>query len=134
MPPQDNEAIVRRAVQEFNRGGLAEDLYSPRFRSQKQTERASGPEGVREVLSKVREAFPDVQLRIEDIRSQGDEVIARISARGSHRGGVLATAPTGKQASWTSIHTFRIDDGQIVEHSVAVDEAQLKQQLMADSS
>jgi len=36
-----------------------------------------------------REAFPDIQIKIEDLIAEGDKVVARITAQGTHQGELM---------------------------------------------
>src|SRR5215204_1626011 len=62
-------------------------------------------EGFKQFISLVRTAFPDVQYIVEDtkIADEGDKVMARWLARGTHQGELMGIAPTGRQMAVTGI-------------------------------
>ena len=76
---------------------------------------ASGRDGVRQAFALFRQAFPDTRHTIEDLVAEGDRVVARISARGTHTGELFGHAPTGRVVTLSSITIYRLVDGQIVE-------------------
>jgi predicted ester cyclase len=91
------------------------------------------PEGIAGPLMIVktfRGALPDLQLTNDDLFGEGDVVIQRWTARGSHTGDVLFGAPpSGAQLTMTGINEFRLEGGRIVERWGVMDAAGLMQQL-----
>jgi len=63
----------------------------------------------------LRTAFPDFSLTIEDMVSDGDKVWARMTARGTNRGGFMGP-PNGKSFEVTVFDMCRFANGKIVEH------------------
>jgi predicted ester cyclase len=57
--------------------------------------------------------FPDICFAIEDIVAEGDKVVYRYSARGTHKGKFTTTAPTGKQVIFKGIVISRIANGSL---------------------
>jgi steroid delta-isomerase-like uncharacterized protein len=72
--------------------------------------------GLKETVSRVRAAFPDIQPIIQDMVAGGDKVAVRVTAAGTHQNTFNGIPPTGKRMSWQEVHIFRIADGKIVEH------------------
>jgi steroid delta-isomerase-like uncharacterized protein len=69
---------------------------------------------------------------IEDLIADGDKVVARITAYGTHEGDLLGIPRSGKQIRMTGIVIWRIADGKIEEHWAEIDVAGLMQQLGAN--
>jgi steroid delta-isomerase-like uncharacterized protein len=76
-------------------------------------------------------AFPDVHTTIDDMIAEGDQVVARLTTRGTHRGTFQGIPATGRQVAFPSIAIWRIVSGKIVEHWVILDTLGLLQQLGA---
>ncbi|MGA9994008.1 MAG: ester cyclase [Pyrinomonadaceae bacterium] len=74
-----------------------------------------GPAEFREFHNKFRNAFPDIEVVVEDTIAEGDKVTARCSVRGKHRGDALGFAATNKPIEITGIAIVRVRDGKIVE-------------------
>ena len=89
---EDNKALVRREIEElFNHNGnldVAEEVYASDFVGHDPTmpEGIHGIEGARQVAAGVRSAFPDLTCTIEDQIAEGDKVVSRWSASGTHQG------------------------------------------------
>jgi steroid delta-isomerase-like uncharacterized protein len=76
-------------------------------------------------------AFPDLERTIEDLVAEGDKVVARWTAKGTHTGDFQGIPPTGRVATSSGITIFRIADGRIVEEWSESDMLGLLQQLGA---
>ena len=60
-------------------------------------------------------AFPDTQTTTEDLIAEGDKVMERYTARGTHKGEFMGAPPTGKKFAVESIVIYRFANGKIVE-------------------
>jgi steroid delta-isomerase-like uncharacterized protein len=88
-----------------------------------------GFEGRKMFYSAMLAAFPDMQVRVEDAFAEGDKLVTRWSARGTHQGDMMGVSPTGKQISVSGIAIDRFESGQSVEHWEIFDQVGLMQQL-----
>ncbi|MFX1536820.1 MAG: ERCC4 domain-containing protein, partial [Promethearchaeota archaeon] len=61
------------------------------------------------------DAFPDQHFIIEDMIVEGNKVVTRATARGTHKSDFMGIAPTGKQFTMTGIWIYYITDGKIIE-------------------
>src|SRR5213592_4113897 len=62
-----------------------------------------GPDGFKPFFRKFREAFPDLQITVDDTVAEGDLIVARCTVRGTHRGHTLGFAATQKPVLFTGI-------------------------------
>ena len=96
---EENKAIVRREIEEvFSAQGnldVADEIFAPEYVGYPEDVR--GPEGAKETAKMYRNAFPDVQLSIEDQVAEGDKVVTRWIGSGTHQGEMMGIAPTGNQ-------------------------------------
>lgn len=115
-----NEALVRRFYAEVWNGGRLTNLadyvadehaYHHPFPAAAPV----GPAGVAAVVADLRAAFPDLTLTLDDVEAQGDRVVVRFTARGTHRGTFLGAEGTGRAIEMTGIAIHRIADGKIAE-------------------
>jgi steroid delta-isomerase-like uncharacterized protein len=74
-----------------------------------------GPDEIREVIAAFREAFPDLEMTIEDQVGEGDFVVTRYSITGTHSGELDGMPPTGKRLTITGVNVARWSDIRIVE-------------------
>jgi steroid delta-isomerase-like uncharacterized protein len=114
-----NKAVARAVFDAFNGADPSElddvvaadavdhDPYNPYA--------DEGREGLKKVIAMYRGAFPDLRLTIEDQIAEGDKVVTRWSATGTHQGELMGTPATGKTTNVTGIGIDRIENGQVVE-------------------
>ncbi|WP_306052509.1 ester cyclase [Natronococcus wangiae] len=88
-----------------------------------------GPDEVKEYVSMLQTGFPDIHCGVEDLIAEGDMVVRRDRATGTHEGEFMGIEPTGKEAVVEGNHIHRIEDGQIVESWAQNDVMGLMQQL-----
>lgn len=75
-----------------------------------------GIEGLRQFLTMLATAFPDIRVEIEDMIADGDRVAVRLKVSGTHKGMLLGKIPpSGSHAVWTGMDFLRISEGKIVE-------------------
>jgi predicted ester cyclase len=73
------------------------------------------PAGFLPFHAQFREAFPDIEVVVEDQIAEGDMVATRCSVRGKHSGDSLGFAATQSPVEFTGVTITRIKDGKIVE-------------------
>jgi steroid delta-isomerase-like uncharacterized protein len=135
MTAEENKAVVRREMAElFNHTGnldAVEEIISPDYISYEPTSgETRGIEGARQFAATYRQAFPDLENTIEDMVAEGDKVVVRFKARGTHDGETEAFGPaTGKRMEITGITIKRVSEGKIVEAWTNFDALGMMQQL-----
>ncbi|HEY7271684.1 MAG TPA: ester cyclase [Actinoplanes sp.] len=134
MSISDGEAVVRRWIDAWNvqdaEAGC--NLLSSDFvRHDANLPEVVGADAQRDFLHGVFSAFPDINVEVEQLISQGDTVAARVLVRGTHRDVFLGIPATGRRFKIQSVDTFRLGDGKIVEQWVVMDALGLMQQLGA---
>ena len=60
-------------------------------------------------------AFPDIQMTVEEQVAEGDRVVTRWSAQGTHEGELMGVPASGKQVTVSGITIARLADGKIQE-------------------
>jgi steroid delta-isomerase-like uncharacterized protein len=133
-----NKALMRRWFEEvWNQGrpeaihemmsencvnhGLSEDPAQP----------LRGATGFLPFHTQFREAFPNIEVVVEDTIAEGDKVVARCSVRGKHEGNSLGIEATGAMVDFDGIGIARVKDGMFVESWNSFDFARMYQQLEA---
>ncbi len=116
----------------LNKGNLDafEELCAPNFVKHAIPPSSDyGIEGSKQSVLMLRKAFPDIKYTVEDMIEDGDKLVARWSAQGTHKGEFMGIPPTGKQVAFTGIEIIRVKDGKAVEEWEELDRAGLMQQL-----
>jgi steroid delta-isomerase-like uncharacterized protein len=133
MSTEANKAIIRRHFDEiWNQGRLevADEIVAPAYHSHFPLPgQPPGIAGFKYAVRLLRTSFPDLHLTIDDLIAEGDIVVARLTARGTHQAPFRGIAPTGQPVRWTGIRMFRIAEGKIVEHWANWDDLGLLRQL-----
>jgi steroid delta-isomerase-like uncharacterized protein len=91
----------------------------------------SGGDGVKQIVTMFRSAFPDLVITLDEVIAEGDVVAARSTVGGTHEGEFMGMAPTGKSFSIRSLTFVRLKDGRLTESWVKNDVASLMAQLSA---
>lgn len=135
MSAEENKAIIRRYIEEaWNRGnlGIVDEVMSPDYaRYMADPVKPLNREQQKQRIAAFRNAFPDFHLTIEDLIAEGDKVVFRMTARGTHQGQFMGIPPTGKQITISIIDIVRLVDGKLVEHWGNRDDLGMLQQLGA---
>ncbi len=127
MSTETNEDLVRRFM-----GDLLNPDAPDQFAASDMIDHSgqgSGREGVKQALGLFASAFPDWHTTIEDLIAEGDKVVMRGVASGTHRGVFMGIPPTGRRVTVSGVHICRIKDGKIVEHWAEADYLGMMQQL-----
>lgn len=111
MSTEANKILVWRLIEEiWNTGNYdpLDALAAPAF-----------AESTKRLNQMTRTAFPDCHDTIDEMIAEGDKVVVRWTACGTHLGEWPAPwgsiPPTGKPVTFSAIHIFRIANGKIVE-------------------
>ena len=123
MSTAENKLVIRRFIEEVVNTGnvenLAEFISSDYIDNYDKTGQSSGLEGAKNHILGVRHTYPDLHLTVEQQIAEGDWVVTRITARGTHLGTWLGMEPTAKAVEITCVNIDRVVDGRIVEHGGA---------------
>lgn len=136
---RDIEACVRRVWEEaFNRRGLdaLDAVTAPGFVNRNALPGTPpGPEGHRQVVERLWQAFPDAHFEIKHLASTDDTVICVGTMSGTHEGTLLGVPATGRKVEWRQCHLYRFDEsGRAVEHDAIRDDASLLRQFGEDGN
>jgi steroid delta-isomerase-like uncharacterized protein len=117
---EDNKALVRRWLEEVLTRGDHErvgELFAGNYvlHDSSFPQDVYGLEGLKRYVAAYRFAFPDARFAVEDQIAQGDKVVSRWSAKGTHRGEFLGIAPTGEEVTVTGIEFDHVAGGKIEE-------------------
>jgi predicted ester cyclase len=89
----------------------------------------AGIAGFKAFFGALTTAFPDLHYTVEDTIAEGEQVVGRVTVRGTMKGDFMGMKATGKTATWTEIHIGRFANGRVVEHWATIDQLGMLQQL-----
>jgi steroid delta-isomerase-like uncharacterized protein len=131
---EENKAVSRRVAQEIFNGGnldLADELYAPDYvlHDPSLPEDLHGPEGIKQYAAMSLGAFPDARVAVVDQVAEGDKVVSRWTATGTHTGDLMGMSPTGRRIEISGITINRFSGGKIAEDWYQSDDLGMMQQL-----
>jgi steroid delta-isomerase-like uncharacterized protein len=136
MSAETNKKLVSRWYQEIYSGGdlsLVEELFDTDYTNHEPTAPNGGwprgPEGPRTIADAYRAAFPDIHFTIEEQLADGDKVVTRWTAHGTHTGPLMGMPPSGRSVAVTGTSIERVANGRIAETWVNFDLLGLMTQL-----
>jgi len=128
---EENKAVVRRFFEQaWSTGDLAvvdETVATPTTGTP--PDRMPGPEGVKQNIGRYRAGLPDITMIVEDQIAEGDKVVTRFTARGTHTGTLMGVAPTGKPVDVRGMSLYRLANGKIVEGWDLWDKLEFERQI-----
>jgi steroid delta-isomerase-like uncharacterized protein len=131
----ENKAIARRWADIWNQGNLdlVDEIYAPDYVNHDLTmpDDVHGIENVRKFYSRYLNTFSDAEITIEDQLAEGDKVVTRWMARGTHKGELMGVPPSGKRVEVAGITISRIKGGKVAEEWDSYDALGLMQQIGA---
>ena len=129
----ENKATVQHLYEQlFNRGNLpvADEVIAPDFINHNTPPGSNrGPASMRQLITMLSTAFPDMHYTIEELVAEGDTVVARVTVSGTHRGPFQGIPPTGRSFRQDQMHFIRFRDGKVVEHRAVRDDLGVMRQL-----
>ncbi len=130
-----NKAVVQRYVDEIQNAhslDALESIFAEDFIDHMASSGGlfvGGMDGLKRGYASFLNAFPDLQVTVEDMIAEGDKVVAFKTLTGTHRGTHLGVPPTGKRVTYQIISIYRIKDGKITAYWGLQDELSLKRQF-----
>jgi steroid delta-isomerase-like uncharacterized protein len=128
----DRTTIVRRLFDEvWNKGNLkvADEIFTPTHVNDDPVNPTRGLDGIKGIVTKYRNAFPDVRFGIDELLTAGDNVIARWQFNGTHSSTLEGIPPTGRHVNGPGISIHRFKGDKIDETHVVWDALGMMQQL-----
>jgi steroid delta-isomerase-like uncharacterized protein len=133
MSTEENKALLRRAWDEvYGQGRLdfVEEFVLDDVIAHEPDGDVRGVEELKRYLAAYLVAFPDTSVTIEDVIAEGDKVVSRYTARGTHRGTTEDYGPpTGKQMVMEGITVYHFRGGKLAEMWDRYDNLAVMQQL-----
>ena len=115
----NSKSIADRFTEDlWDRGNLniADEILSASFVDHDPVQgQTPGMEGYKQMVGAFRSAFPDLRVRNEDVIEEGNKVVVRWTANGTHNGQLMQIPPTGKKVSLKGVDILRIENDKIVE-------------------
>ena len=119
---EENKQKARRMLEEaFGQGKvqIVEEILDPNFvcyDPNSESGEVRGANSIKQEIEYFRNAVPDLTYTVEDQVAEGDKVVTRYTATGTHQGEFFGVAPTGKRIEMSGIQIDRFgESGKMVE-------------------
>ena len=102
----------------LNRGniGAATDIFTPTYTYHALTgDVRGGPEVIRQFVTELRTAFPDLHVEAQVLVEQADKVVWLRTSKGTHRGAYRGVPPSGRSITWQEMVVTRYEAGKVAE-------------------
>jgi steroid delta-isomerase-like uncharacterized protein len=135
MSVEENVVLMRRWFKEVWNEGKTQTIYDLMDQNgiavgqDQPGVEIRGPREFEKFVKKIRGAFPDQKITLEDAFGADDKVLVRWSATMTHTGEGLDIPPTGKPVKVTGISIAQIENGKIVRGWDNWDQLAMQQQL-----
>lgn len=90
-----------------------------------------GPDGFKQYVRTLREAFPDLAVTIDDRLVTEDAIVERYVMRGTHEGDFKGIPPTGTEIEFIGIVIHYVENGEVRKDVSEFDVLDVMQQLGA---
>jgi steroid delta-isomerase-like uncharacterized protein len=94
-------------------------------------ELSRGPEDIKEIVRAYHAAFPDLTFTVEKQVAEGDMVVTRWIACGTHQGEFMGVPPSGRRIEVSGMSMDRISGSRIVENWNNWEALEMMQQIGA---
>ncbi len=127
---EENRDLARRSWELLENPDILEEVYATDLVWHEPDQDVQGLQEARQFVSMYKTAFPDLSATVEDAIAEGEKVVTRWTARGTHQGEIEEFGPpTGRQVEIKGITIHRIEGGKIVEEWERYDNLSVLQQL-----
>jgi predicted ester cyclase len=134
MPESANAQLARKWFEEvWNRRmeSTVHQLLHPNIVGHMEGLEVRAPADFVRARAALLDGFPDLTVTVEAVISEGDDVVVRWSASGTHRGHGLGLVPSFRQATFRGMSWLVFSEGQIVKGWDSWNQGLLMQQLGA---
>ena len=131
---EDGKNLLRRFYAEISSGNVdvTDELIADDFVEHEEFPGIEpSKEGVRQMFTLFRSAFPDLRMEPQEMVGEGDMLSCRATFAGTHQGEFMGIPPSGRRIEVDAIDILRIRDGKFVEHWGVMDAMTMMQQIGA---
>lgn len=132
MGKQDNIAAQKRFGEAINTGNLENirEVVAPgAVDHDPAPDQGPGPQGFIDFFTSFRNAFPDLEVAVEQMVADEDNVALAYTVTGTHRGDFHGVPATGKKMEARGVQIARFENGKMVERWGSSDELGMLKQL-----
>ena len=132
MSTEENKQLIGRIIEgtiNDRNPAVMDELAAPDYVYHDAASPVHGVAAFKQLAGVFLGAFPDLRLTIEDQIAEGDQVLTRLTIRGTQRGDFMDIPPTGKGVEASALLLSRFRNGKLVEEWERFDTMHFMQQL-----
>ena len=130
---EKNKAVVMRAWEAFNHGDLAvlDEVFDKSYVELTPYGKLDqgGPERAKQAYKWMRSVFGEVRFEVEQMMAEGDLVLSRAMATGTHTGEFMGVPATGRPIRFAAVVISQIADGKHVKDWSFIDTMAILRQI-----
>jgi steroid delta-isomerase-like uncharacterized protein len=135
MSKEENKKIQQQFGDAVNSGNLDKirDLVAQDVKDHDPApNQGPGPQGYIDFFSMMRNAFPDMQVEVEQLVADEDNVAFAYTLTGTHKGEFMGIAGTNKSIKVRGMQISRFENSKMVERWGSSDELGILKQIGSD--
>ncbi|MDT0677771.1 ester cyclase [Autumnicola musiva] len=132
MSKEKNKEVQQKFGEAINTGNLErlKDLVADDVKDHDPApNQGPGPQGYIDFFTMMRNAFPDMQVEVEQLVADEDNVAFAYTLTGTHKGDFMGVAGTGKSIKARGMQISRFENGKLVERWGSSDELGILKQI-----
>ncbi len=132
MSIEENKSLAREILKFPNTGDFSEmdERVSEDFVYRSANgEEHHGRDGFKELISKYRSAFPDLEFKPNEVIAEGDTVVMLQTTRGTHRGQLMDIPASGNEVTLPIMSRLKFRDGKLVDLYESFDSMDMMRQI-----
>jgi steroid delta-isomerase-like uncharacterized protein len=116
----ENKELARRArLEMWKNPAIADEILAADFLLHAHdpiTPRLpAGPENMKKIIKLYMSAFPDAEFTLDDLIAEGEKVVVRWTATGTHQAGLAGIPATGRRVTVSGTDVYRVSGGKLRE-------------------
>ncbi len=127
-----NRQLIRRMVEEVwnkKKPEMVDDYITRDYMRHSPSGELRGAAGFRKDYDTYVGAFPDCQIRLDELVCEGDRVYARWTGLGTHKGKLMGVPPSGQRVTVPGSSIFRVAGGRVAEEHAVWDTLGMMRQI-----
>ena len=104
MSVEENKAVIHRWIEARNASDV--ETAVAQWADEQQ-------EWLRGAFDRFTQAFPDIQVTVDELIAEGDKVALWFTLHGTHRGTYADVPATGKMIEWSGVDLYTVVNGKI---------------------